>query len=766
MTSTFVNDLRLNEMATGDQSGSWGTVTNTNLELIGEALGYGTEGITTNANTHTSTIADGATDPVRALYVEYTGTLDSACTITIAPNTVNKVCFIENGTSGSQNIIIKQGSGATITIPPGDTKAVYLDGAGSGAKVVDAFASLSVVDLKVQDDLTVTDDASVGGILGVTGVLTTTAATVFNGGFASNQESTIIAADGAADNAFALIVKNQEATDDRSFGLRIEAGSTATDLPLNIETHDGGTALFQLAGNGQARFLDGTASLPSISNLNGPDLNTGIFFPAADQVGIATGGTVRHTTSSLGIVGTGAVNIRDFDGFLGNIDHTANNTSMVISSGTSSTNATNVFWSDVHASFSGQIHNVSVSSNSGTVADAGLQAFWVYNGSAFVLNHYLASIAGQETCFNEASVDMDFRVESSGAVNKFFVDGAEDIISIGGGESYLVGGFKNSLQVVGTGATTSSISVTRNSNDVNPPYINFGKTRGAIGSVTAVNNNDEVGRLAWHAADGTDVASEVCRISAAIDGSVNTANDTPGRLMFATTANGNNGATERMRITEDGIVLIGETSANAVSNGTGIYVAQNGQFYASSSSSHFFNKQADGDILFFRSAGQSEGVISIDGSTTTYTGFSGRHESSGIPTNTPVGTVVSTIDALDVYPDTQLNPQTEKPEACPKAGQTRADHAKVEVSTSEGDACVYGVVAEFTSQDKLIVTSVGIGSVRVTGACSKGDLLESKGDGTAKVQSDDIVRSKTLGKVTIGNSNTGVKLVPCVMYCG
>ena len=174
MASTYVNDLRLNEMATGDASGSWGTVTNTNLELIGEALGYGTEGITTNADTHTTTVADGATDPGRAMYIEYTGTLDSACTITIAPNTVNRMHFIENGTSGSQNIIIKQGSGATVTIPPGDTKAVYLDGAGSGAKVVDAFASLNVVDLKVQDDLTVTDDATIGGTLGVTGVLTAT----------------------------------------------------------------------------------------------------------------------------------------------------------------------------------------------------------------------------------------------------------------------------------------------------------------------------------------------------------------------------------------------------------------------------------------------------------------------------------------------------------------------------------------------------------------------------------------------------------------
>jgi len=171
MASTFVNDLRLNEMATGDESGNWGVVTNQSLELIGEALGYGTEGITTNADTHTSTIADGATDPVRAMYVKYTGTLDSACTITIAPNTINRMHFIENGTSGSQNIIISQGSGANITIPPGDTKAVYLDGAGGGAAVVDAFASLNVVDLKVQDDLTVTDDLIVGGDIDLEGAI-------------------------------------------------------------------------------------------------------------------------------------------------------------------------------------------------------------------------------------------------------------------------------------------------------------------------------------------------------------------------------------------------------------------------------------------------------------------------------------------------------------------------------------------------------------------------------------------------------------------
>jgi len=65
MASTYVNNLRLNEMATGDGSGTWGTTTNTNLELIGEAFGSGSETIT--GTTHTITIADGASDAARTM---------------------------------------------------------------------------------------------------------------------------------------------------------------------------------------------------------------------------------------------------------------------------------------------------------------------------------------------------------------------------------------------------------------------------------------------------------------------------------------------------------------------------------------------------------------------------------------------------------------------------------------------------------------------------------------------------------------------------
>jgi cytoskeletal protein CcmA (bactofilin family) len=242
MASTYVNNLRLNEMGTGDASGTWGTTTNTNLELIGEALGYGTEAITTNADTHSTVVADGASDAGRAMYLKYTGTLDSACTITITPNTMKRMQFIENGTSGSQNIIISQGSGANITIPAGDTKAVYLDGAGSGAAVVDAFASLNVVDLKIQDDLTLTDDLIVNGDIDLEGAIDV------NG--TSNLD--VVDIDGAVDMASTLTVAgvvditdttdSSDATGDTG-ALRTEGGaSIAKKLYVGTDLDVDGTA--------------------------------------------------------------------------------------------------------------------------------------------------------------------------------------------------------------------------------------------------------------------------------------------------------------------------------------------------------------------------------------------------------------------------------------------------------------------------------------------------------------------------------------------
>jgi len=276
MASSYGNDLRLNEMATGDASGTWGDVTNLNLELISEAMGFGTQQVFGSDADATTTIADGATDPARALYFKVTsaGSLSTTRVMTIAPNDIVRAMFIENATTGSQSISVKQGSGATVTIPTGDTKFVYLDGAGSGAAVVDGFASLSTVDLKVQDDLTVTDDAAIGGALTVTGIIKTddtTNATSTTDGSLQTDGGLSVALDAVfgddvkllTDSAVLSLGVGSDATltHDGTTGLTIAATPISIDstgeLHLNSTTGD---IKLQDGGTDQIIFdLDGTA---------------------------------------------------------------------------------------------------------------------------------------------------------------------------------------------------------------------------------------------------------------------------------------------------------------------------------------------------------------------------------------------------------------------------------------------------------------------------------------------------------------------------
>jgi hypothetical protein len=156
--ATYVNDLRLKEIATGDSAGTWGTETNVNLELIAEAMGHGTEAIA-NASTHTITMADGVSDEFRCTFLRLTGG-GQACTVTLAPNTLSHTWVMRNETS--YTLTLTQGSGASVNISSGQTKIVSTNGGGSGAIVYE------------MDDLELAGNLVVGGTLGVTGVLTGT----------------------------------------------------------------------------------------------------------------------------------------------------------------------------------------------------------------------------------------------------------------------------------------------------------------------------------------------------------------------------------------------------------------------------------------------------------------------------------------------------------------------------------------------------------------------------------------------------------------
>jgi len=134
--ATYVNNLRLKEITTGDEDGTWGTSTNTNLELITDGFSYGTKQLSSDAN-QTFTMPDGTADATRGLYLKITsaGSLTATRTVTLGPNTINKLWIVENATTGGQAIIIKQGSGATVEIATTATQMLYADGAGAGAAV-------------------------------------------------------------------------------------------------------------------------------------------------------------------------------------------------------------------------------------------------------------------------------------------------------------------------------------------------------------------------------------------------------------------------------------------------------------------------------------------------------------------------------------------------------------------------------------------------------------------------------------------------------
>tara|TARA_X000001388_G_scaffold44904_1_gene31912 strand:- start:3038 stop:5356 length:2319 start_codon:yes stop_codon:yes gene_type:complete len=293
--ATYVNNLRLKEITTGDESGTWGTSTNTNLELIGEALGIGTEAITTNADTHSTIVADGLADAGRAMYLKYTGTLDSACTITITPNTMKRVQIIENATSGSQNIIISQGSGANVTIGSGKVAIVQLDGAGSGAAVLDVLTDLQVTDTLSVNGTTITlgdgtaedtklvydgnakdfyiglDDSADklvigdGSTVGTNSILTLTDDTVTIGDGAAVD--TAIVFDGNAQDFYIAL---DDSADDLLIGLGSTVGTTpiiSVDENKDVAIPDGGLTITTSDNTDQLSLVSTDADANSGPNL-------------------------------------------------------------------------------------------------------------------------------------------------------------------------------------------------------------------------------------------------------------------------------------------------------------------------------------------------------------------------------------------------------------------------------------------------------------------------------------------------------------------
>jgi plastocyanin len=243
-----------------------------------------------------------------------------------------------------------------------------------------------------------------------------------------------------------------------------------------------------------------------------------------------------------------------------------------------------------------------------------------------------------------------------------------------------------------------------------------------------------------------------------------------------------------------------------------------------------FATDGDGNILSFASAGAGEGVISISGTTTTYGGFTGTHWSRLADNSKPTilrGTLMESLDEMcdwyqavadvaevkyiaedeEVKSGSKNVGDVKKPAYTKRVPITLPDgkavgdavtftfqgethtgvyeketdikHVKCKISDTTDSKKIYGLFSHWDSGfdyldddvNDMNIAQVGTFIIRVNKdvTVEAGDLLVSNGDGTAKLQDDDIIRSKTVAKV---NSNIKVETyedgsytVPCTLHC-
>jgi len=129
MASTYSSDLKLELMTTGEKSGTWGTVTNTNLQQLEQAAS-GYIAVDVASSDVALSLANGAVSNGKNLYFKLTGTLTANRNVTM-PDSAERVFIVEDATSRSSSnytLTIKTVSGTGVTLPVASTNLVYSDG--------------------------------------------------------------------------------------------------------------------------------------------------------------------------------------------------------------------------------------------------------------------------------------------------------------------------------------------------------------------------------------------------------------------------------------------------------------------------------------------------------------------------------------------------------------------------------------------------------------------------------------------------------------
>lgn len=190
MASTFSSDLKIELIADGEQSGTWGTTTNTNWQLVEESIS-GKATVTLSGGTSTSSpqdiaVSEGASSNGRHAFVELKDAgsdLGATQYFRLTPTSVERLILVRNSLSGSRAAHIRQVTSHStdtdegLEITNGETALLHFDGAGaSTAKVIrvfsgSVFTTLTTSGVATLNSAAVTNNISVGGNITVTGTV-------------------------------------------------------------------------------------------------------------------------------------------------------------------------------------------------------------------------------------------------------------------------------------------------------------------------------------------------------------------------------------------------------------------------------------------------------------------------------------------------------------------------------------------------------------------------------------------------------------------
>lgn len=215
-------------------------------------------------------------------------------------------------------------------------------------------------------------------------------------------------------------------------------------------------------------------------------------------------------------------------------------------------------------------------------------------------------------------------------------------------------------------------------------------------------------------------------------------------------------------LSTNGVLTLGSCTIGSGQNG--MLTTKSISASRNSTVATFDRLSTDGQIISLKQAGTEEGSISVSGTTITYGTFSGSHLGQLTDSSTPNilrGTVMETVDELCEWVNEPSPEQL----------------VKVKISDTPASNRVYGVFMNWDMDDQvnthdMLVTSLGAFVVRIAAGVTVqgGDLLESNGNGCARVQSDNIIRASTIGKVSSNivthTHADGSYCVPATLYCG